>query len=119
MYKGTNRNPITVIIFSIISCGVYGLYWIYMMLKDINGMLNREEFSTGFIIATMFVPFWYLYTYHKINDFMKEECPRRGIAWGENNFLIWIIGAFTGGWGMLVAMFQIQTALNSVWESDV
>ena len=33
------------IIFSVISCGLYNVYWNYRQMKAMNALLEREEFS--------------------------------------------------------------------------
>lgn len=71
----TERNIILVIIFSLITCGIYSLYWFYVTAEA----LNEEEQSTpdlmNFIIAVLlgcitcgiFTIYWY-YTFYKKLD---------------------------------------------------
>jgi hypothetical protein len=118
MYKGTTRAPVTIIIFAIISCGIYYLYWMWQVKKDINGLLGREEISTGLWIAGLFIPLIWLYLWYKIDLGLKNEiCKQKGVTYGDNNFIIWLVCALVAGVGSFIAMFQIQEALNAVWAA--
>lgn len=46
MYKFTQRSPITIILLSIVTCGIYFIYWLYVTSKEINDALGREEINT-------------------------------------------------------------------------
>ncbi|MCL2108142.1 MAG: DUF4234 domain-containing protein [Oscillospiraceae bacterium] len=116
MYKGKTRSPVTVIIFSLLTCGIYYLYWLYQAKTDVNGLLGREELSTGLYIAAILVPFVYLLLWYKIDNALADEiCPPKNVPYNKN-FFIWLILTFVGGIGSIVAMFQIQEALNKHWE---
>jgi len=43
MRVGINRHPLMVILLSIITCGIYNLYWIYTVSKEMNEFLGEED----------------------------------------------------------------------------
>lgn len=50
---GTNRNIVLCIVFSIISCGIYGLYWFVMLTDETNEMSGQTELAGG-VLALIF-----------------------------------------------------------------
>jgi hypothetical protein len=116
MYRGTRREPVLVILFSVLTCGIYYLYWLYQVKNDVNGLLGREEISTGWYVAAIFVPFLYLYLLYKADLALVEVCPQRGVNY-TSNFTLWLLLTLLGV-GIYVAMFQITTTLNELWGPD-
>ncbi len=41
------------LILSIVTCGIYGLYWMYVMIKDFNDHLSRQVAWEDFILSTL------------------------------------------------------------------
>ena len=39
MPKGETRNPVTIILLTLGTCGLYGIYWFYLVSKEINAAL--------------------------------------------------------------------------------
>ena len=117
-YRGVERSPVTIIIFSILTCGIYFLYWLWQLKEDVNGILGREEMSTGLFIACIFVPYLYLLMLYKADNALKETCPQRGVNYNPDNFMIWLILDLLTGVGVYVAMYQIQEPLNNIWKLD-
>lgn len=50
---GTNRNIVLCIVFSIISCGIYSLYWFVMLTDETNEMSGQTELAGG-VLALIF-----------------------------------------------------------------
>ncbi|MCL2773693.1 MAG: DUF4234 domain-containing protein [Oscillospiraceae bacterium] len=42
MYIGKTRSPALVIVFTIITCGIYGIYWYYIIMDDLNNASGKE-----------------------------------------------------------------------------
>ncbi|MCR5023785.1 MAG: DUF4234 domain-containing protein [Lachnospiraceae bacterium] len=45
--SGTARNIVVCIILSIVTCGIYSLYWIYCLNEDINSLSGNENATGG------------------------------------------------------------------------
>ncbi len=115
MPRGVERNPITVIIYSLISCGIYGIYWLYMVSKEINDALGEERlnFLLYFLLGLFCFPL-YLYGIYKLDQAVVELQTRTGLV-GKSNFILWIILYFVGGVGSIIMQYQTQEALNEIW----
>lgn len=55
MYTGTKRSPVNVILLSIVTCGIYGIWWLYNAGKEINQALGREAVNPIFAVVSLFV----------------------------------------------------------------
>ena len=88
------KNIALCIVFSIITCGIYGLYWLYKLNDEIN-QLSGEPNATGggmvilFTLITCGIYGWYwLFK-------MGERCDRiNGTTGGSANVLYLVLGIF-------------------------
>ncbi len=76
---GTNRNIALCIIFSIITCGIYGIYWMYVLNEEINSLSGEQNGTSGglvilFTIITCGIYSWYwLYRMGERTDIIKQN----------------------------------------------
>jgi len=114
MYKGETRSPVTVILLSIVTCSIYGIYWLYKTREDINGLLGREEISMALFICSIFIPFVVIVFWKKVDDALGEVCRQRNAPY-SSNFILWVILLFfyIGEW---VFIYQTQENLNKLWS---
>ncbi len=115
MPRGVERNPITVILLTIITCGVYGIYWYYLVSKEINAALGEERinFVLYFLVGILCFPLIFVGMY-KIDEAVVELQTRAGLP-SKSNFILWIILSFIGGVGGIIMQYQVQEALNELW----
>ena len=50
---GTNRNIALCIILSIITCGIYGLYWLYCLNKEISELAGEKDYTDGALVIVL------------------------------------------------------------------
>ena len=116
MVRGVERNPVMVIVFSIITCGIYGIYWQYTVGKEINAALGREAMNPLLaILALIFYPILFYYVY-LMDNALVELAPRANVQY-ESKFIIWLISMFFIG--TVIQLFMVQTTLNEIWASNV
>lgn len=110
---GINRSPLSVILLSFVTCGIYGIVWLYKVVQEINAYMGREQISTGLVIGGIFCfPLIYI-AYYKIDEALFLIDQQEGRP-AENNFLLWILLSLVGV-GFILAMWQIQEKLNMIW----
>ncbi len=120
--KGTTRNPITVILFSIITCGIYYFYWIYVTTKEIKNYLNDSEISPTRELVFSIVTFglYIIYWYYKYSSVIQKEGEKVGVGFEKDfsiTILILVVAAyFTCGIALYAALFIFQSKLNAIWE---
>lgn len=117
MYIGLKRNPVTIILLSIITCGIYSIYWHYKVGDEIRTALgNPDSVNPVLAILSIFcfpIMFYYIYT---IDKALLELAPQRGRSY-SSNFVLWVI-LYLLGVGLLVEMFMVQDKLNDIWDTS-
>ena len=109
---GTVREPGTVVLLSIVTLGIYGLYWLYVTFKELKAY-SGQGIGGGwglflaflFGLATAFIlPYEVGHLYAK-----AEESPRTSVTTGFWH-LIPIVG-----W--IVWVIKVQHPLNDYWTA--
>lgn len=59
--NGKVKNPAAVIIFSIITCGIYSLVWIYSFAKDLKNYLGKGDVNPGLDLLLCIICFPYMF----------------------------------------------------------
>jgi hypothetical protein len=112
-YTGQVRSPAAVIIFSIITLGIYALYWYYVVFEDLkqrtgNGVGGVVGLILGFCIGIVNL---FLLPAEIGNMYAQEglEKPVTGLT-GFWNFIPLI------GW--IIWVVKVQGAMNRRWEAS-
>ena len=95
-----HRNPIMVILLSIITFGIYGLVW-YVTTKD---QMNAKgaQIPTAWLLIIPVVDYWWLWKFCQGVELVTNKEMGAGVAL----LLIFLIGA--------IGMAIIQSSLNKV-----
>jgi len=115
MYIGRTRSPVAVILLSIITCGIYSLYWHYVIMDDLNKAANREIINPVLFLILLIVcgPFIY-YIWYTVDRNLSDISRAEGTQYKEN-FILWLILSLMCGIGVYVAMYQLSEAYNELW----
>ncbi len=95
MGTGTNRNIVLCIVFSFISCGIYGIYWFFKLNDEINSLAGEQNATSGIMvfllsIVTCGIYMWYwLYQMGTRVDRIKQN---RGVASESSHILFLVLG---------------------------
>jgi Domain of unknown function (DUF4234) len=96
--KITQRSPVAVIVLTIVTFGIYGLYWIVTTKREINGL--GASIPTSWLLIVPIANLYYLYKFAEgFSTYVKKD--NNAILW----FLLWLVVA-------PVAMIIIQIELN-------
>ena len=96
------RNIILVVLFSIITFGIYAIYWLYATSKEMSE-LGSTEAPSPIMIILIFIPIAnlvYLWKYSKATEQISE-----GRVNGIVYFIVWLVIG-------IVAMILTQLELN-------
>ncbi|MBP5462790.1 MAG: DUF4234 domain-containing protein [Lachnospiraceae bacterium] len=118
----TDRSLLTYIILTIITCGIYGFWFIYTMARDVNVACEGDGSDTtglvGFIILSYLTCGLYQYYWqYKLGNRLADNAYRYGMHFQENGttVLLWdIFGAMLCGIGPLVAMSILIRNTNTI-----
>lgn len=81
------RNIALAIVFTLITFGIYGLYWIYCLTEDANYVTNhRNETSGGLVILFTIITFgiYGYYWAYKQGVKFRDEAANRGSNEADN-----------------------------------
>ena len=110
---GKIRNPVVVILLTIVTFGIYGLYWHYAMFKETNEF-NNEGISGvfGLIITIICAIVSYFLLPAQVGNTRKSAGLPEGVS-ALNG--LWILLPIVG---IFIWIVQTQNAANGLWESQ-
>ena len=116
----TDRNFLLVVIFSILTCGIYGFYFIHTMAKDINIICAGDGEKTAglaeYILFSILTCGIYAYIWdYKFEDRLVRNGLRYGVLISESGstVLLWkLFGTFLCGIGLIMAPYIQVKNLN-------
>ena len=115
MYRGNMRSPVLVLVFSLITCGIYHLYWIYKLSQETQEFTGKSTVSpVAELLLSMFTcGIYYVYWNYKYGKVIAECHSLAGLPPEDNSILYLILSIF--GLGLVNALIM-QSSINRVWE---
>ena len=111
----TSRSIPLAIILSIVTCGIYGLYWLYCLVNDLNTASGHEQDTSGgmvilFSIITcgIYGLYWYYTAGRKVNEIQEYGRQPQDTYLGILYLVLDLVGF------SIVSMALIQNELNKV-----
>ncbi len=105
------RNPIKTILFSLLSCGIYQIYWVICLVKESLGFTNKRGNISFEIITSILLPFIGLYL---VERKFSEGCAQQGIEHTDRAVAYLILSIIP--FGALLALAFMQAELNKINE---
>lgn len=102
------RNIVLCIVLTLVTCGIYGIYWVIMLAKDAVSVKDPADNAVLEIVLMLFLPFLGIFLSEKK---FAEGCQARGIAHTDNSVLYLILGLVGLG---IVGMCMLQNDLNKI-----
>ena len=101
-------------ILSLVTCGLYGLYWFVCMTDDTNTVANEEGTSgvLALILTIVTCGIYGLYWAYKCGDKLDKAKVDRGMPASNGGVLYLILYIFGG----IIAYALIQNELNNLAE---
>jgi hypothetical protein len=102
------RNPVVAFLLSLVTCGIYGIYWTVCLARDAVSVKDDSDNGLLEIILCLFIP--------PVGFFLAEQkladgCAAKGIAHKDNSILYLVLGLVGLG---IVNFFMMQSDLNKV-----
>ena len=91
-----NRNIVTCIILSIITCGIYGIYWFIVMTDDV-ARVNQDPDMSGvkaFIFSLITCGIYYIYWNYKMGKSITEAGTKNGKTITDNSLIYLLLSIF-------------------------
>lgn len=110
------------IVFGILTCGIYGYYFIYQLAMDVNEMCADDGKKTSGLAAFILLSFltcgiYAWFWYYSLGNRLQENAPRYGLNFSENgtSVLLWLLlGSWLCGIGIFVAIHILIKNTNAL-----
>ena len=102
------RNIVTAILLTLITCGIYGIYWIVCMTREAVSVKDENDNALLEILLMLFLPFVGVMLVEKK---FSEGLAAKGIAHQDNSILYLVLGLIGLG---IVPLCLIQNDLNKL-----
>ncbi len=120
----TDRNLLTYILLTIITCGIYSYWFVYTMAQDVNEACEGDGESTSGLVAFILLSFitcgiYALIWYYKLANRLAANASRYGLSFQENGttVLMWyIFGIVLCGIGPFIAMNILIKNTNKICD---
>ncbi len=109
------RNIVTCIILSIVTCGIYGIYWEICIVNDLNIAADTPNDTSGgmvFLLTLITCGIYGIYWMYKAGGKVQEAQAKRGLPSDSNSSILYLILTLFGLG--IVAYCLIQNELNKM-----
>ena len=108
------REIAVAIILSIVTCGIYGIYWFIVLTDDVKAASEDNNFQSGgiaFLLTLVTCGIYGIYWAYKMGELMKVAQSKRNLPVKDNSVLYLILALLGLG---LIDYIMIQSDLNAI-----
>ena len=113
------KNIVTCIILSFVTCGFYGIYWLYCLVSDINTISeDPNAMSPVLVIILSFVTcgLYFLYWVYKAGSLLDQKMIETGRTAESRPVLYVVLALFCL---TIVTYVLMQDTINQLAESNI
>ena len=110
---GERAEPTTVLILTFVTCGIYGIIWMFKAVGEINRYLGREVISTLLLILGICCAPVNIYNIYLVAKALPEMQGRVGLPAKDDTLLLVLLSIVFP----LVVPMIVQGELNKVWDA--
>lgn len=111
MIKINKRSIGVSILLSIITLGIYGIYWMYLLVKNNRSINKNTDSCLGEMLCIIFVPFYSLYWWYTRGERLKQSFNEHNYTATSNGVVFLILAIFCLD---IVSMAIMQNDFNSL-----
>ena len=113
---GEKREPMMVVLFTLLTCGFYGWYWLYTSITEIKNALGREDINPGMelVLGIVTCGIYMIYLFYKYPQLMLEMQDRAGRPRNDISMMSLLLAIFGLG---IVSIAIMQSELNNIWDA--
>ena len=110
-----NKRDIAIaIILTIVTCGIYSIYWFIVLTDDVKTVSEDNNFPSGglaFLLSIITCGIYGIYWAYKMGELMKIAQSKRSLPVKDNSIVYLILQLL--GFG-IVDYIMIQSDLNAI-----
>lgn len=112
------RNLVTAIILSLVTCGIYGIIWFIGMTDDAKYVSEDTQMQSGglaFVLTLVTCGIYGFYWAYKMGKMIEQAQTKRGLVAKDNSILYIVLMIFGLG---IVDYALMQNDLNDIIRHD-
>ena len=109
---GQTRKPLTVVLLTIVTLGIYGLFWYYRMYQDMKDYRGRGIGGLGGLLLGFFCSIINIFLLPSEVEGLQRDSGREVTISALAGF--WTFIPIAGG---IIWVYKIQNRVNEVWEA--
>ncbi|BCA85625.1 hypothetical protein EsVE80_11480 [Enterococcus saigonensis] len=111
------RSVIAVILFTLITGGIYGVYWIYITTRDLNEFTGDYRIKPGWtlLFGLLTCGLYMFYWWYKINDLIMAAQIKAQRPFRSDNKLLFVVLRIFGL--AIINMAIVQSDLNDIYTN--
>lgn len=113
-----SRNLALCIILTLVTCGIYGIYWFICVNNDSNAVSNDPKPTSGgmaLLLTIVTCGIYGIYWMYKVGNQLDTACQQRGMGTSNRGILYLVLSIF----GLSIVSFALmQDTLNKIVEAD-
>jgi NADH:ubiquinone oxidoreductase subunit 5 (subunit L)/multisubunit Na+/H+ antiporter MnhA subunit len=115
-YQSYKKSVPLIILFSILTCGIYSLFWMYDITRQLSEINEDRSTSPGLVIVFSIITcgLYTLYWWYKIGGMFVESQARQNVHPIVDNKVLLLVLSIIGV--SVVSMGILQSDLNRFWE---
>ncbi len=109
------RNIAVCIILSIITCGIYGIYWFIVLTDEVNAVSGENNATSGgvaFLLTLVTCGIYGYYWAYKMGEKLNNAKAQRGMPADSNLSIVYLLLEFFGLG--IIAWALMQDNLNKM-----
>ncbi|MCI9625351.1 MAG: DUF4234 domain-containing protein [Clostridia bacterium] len=106
------------IILSIITCGIYGIYWFVCLTNEANTLANREGDTAGgvaFLLTLITCNIYGIYWAYKMGEKLEQARTNRGMQPGSSSIVYLLLHLFGLG---IIGYALMQSDINALIDAQ-
>ena len=111
------RNPIVVLLLSIVTCGIYALYLVYMISREVRDFRGDQSIDPGMelLLCIITCGLYEIYWFYKYGRLVFDMQKKVGVP-NPNDISIVLLLLPIFGFSV-ISLLLLQTELNRVWDT--
>ena len=108
------RSIVACILLSLVTCGLYGLYWLACLANDTNTVSGKQDDTSGGLVVIFSIitcNIYQIYWMYKAGEKIDAARQMRGLS-SQNNGLVYLLLTLFGF--SIIAWALLQNELNNM-----
>ncbi|HCH73665.1 MAG TPA: peptide ABC transporter substrate-binding protein [Clostridiales bacterium] len=113
MNRINKRKVSTCVLLTLFTFGIYGIYWMYLLVNSTHRILNKNDSCTKEMLCLIFVPFYFLYWWYTRGEILNKEAKKQNLNFNGSGVAYLLFSIF---FLEIVSMAIMQGDFNSIEE---